>query len=218
MIKEIYHGSKDIIEKPIYGFGKINNDYGLGFYCTEEINLAKEWSVSEFNDGFVNKYELDFDGLKVLNLSSKEYNVLNWITLLLHNRIFNLKNDVAKEGKEYLINNYSINIDEYDVIIGYRADDSYFSLAQDFLMNAISLSKLEEALILGNLGEQIVLKTEKAFKNIKYIESIKVESSIYYPLRKERNDKARLEFFNIKKEKRNIQGPYLVDIMRGELK
>ena len=30
----------------------------------------------------------------------------------------------------------------YDVIIGYRADDSYFAFAQDFLNNAISLNTL----------------------------------------------------------------------------
>ena len=39
----LYHGSKDIIEKPIYGQGKKYNDYGLGFYCTDNIELAKEW-------------------------------------------------------------------------------------------------------------------------------------------------------------------------------
>lgn len=42
----LYHGSKDIIEKPIYGQGKKYNDYGLGFYCTDNIELAKEWGTS----------------------------------------------------------------------------------------------------------------------------------------------------------------------------
>ena len=46
MIKKIYHGSKDIIEQPIFGFGKTYNDYGLGFYCTEEIDMAKKWGVN----------------------------------------------------------------------------------------------------------------------------------------------------------------------------
>ena len=39
----IYHGSKDIIEKPEFGKGNQKNDYGLGFYCTENVELAKEW-------------------------------------------------------------------------------------------------------------------------------------------------------------------------------
>ena len=42
----IYHGSENIIEKPYYHGGKKENDYGYGFYCTENIELAKEWACS----------------------------------------------------------------------------------------------------------------------------------------------------------------------------
>ena len=38
----LYHGSADIIERPEFGKGNSRNDYGLGFYCTREIELAKE--------------------------------------------------------------------------------------------------------------------------------------------------------------------------------
>ena len=52
----IYHGSKDIIEKPYYHGGKAENDYGFGFYCTENLDLAKEWSCSNNeNNGFAKK-------------------------------------------------------------------------------------------------------------------------------------------------------------------
>lgn len=47
MIKKIYHGSNKIIQKPVFGFGKSANDYGLGFYCTEQLDMAKEWGVSK---------------------------------------------------------------------------------------------------------------------------------------------------------------------------
>lgn len=46
MKKTVYHGSDHIIERPKYGYGKIYNDYGVGFYCTENQNMAKEWGVS----------------------------------------------------------------------------------------------------------------------------------------------------------------------------
>ena len=39
----IYHGSEQIVEVPTFGKGKKNNDFGLGFYCTESDDLAKEW-------------------------------------------------------------------------------------------------------------------------------------------------------------------------------
>ncbi|MBQ2640754.1 MAG: DUF3990 domain-containing protein, partial [Lachnospiraceae bacterium] len=35
-MRKIYHGSVKIIEKPQYGAGRRDNDYGLGFYCTED--------------------------------------------------------------------------------------------------------------------------------------------------------------------------------------
>ena len=50
MKKQLFHGSDHIIETPIYGVGKKHNDYGQGFYCTEDIALAKEWAVSEEKD------------------------------------------------------------------------------------------------------------------------------------------------------------------------
>ena len=47
----VYHGSPVIIEKPQFGVGNPNNDYGLGFYCTETLDLAKEWACSAETDG-----------------------------------------------------------------------------------------------------------------------------------------------------------------------
>ena len=211
---KLFHGSINIIEKPEYGKGKSYNDYGLGFYMTEDIELAKEWAVDKYHDGYANEYELDLTNLKILNII-KEGNVLNWIALLLKNRSFVLKNDISIQGKEYLINNFLLSYEEYDVIIGYRADDSYFSYAESFLNNTISLKRLNEALKLGNLGEQVVLKTKKAFNNIKYIESIKVNKDEYYPLREKRNIEARKKFLKNKKGIVSINDIYLSDIMRG---
>ena len=42
------------------------------------------------------------------------------------------------------------------MIIGYRADDSYFSFANAFLNNTLSLEQLKEAMYLGKLGEQVI--------------------------------------------------------------
>ena len=50
----IYHGSTKIIEKPVFGVGNPKNDYGLGFYCIENLELAKEWASTEQHDGFAN--------------------------------------------------------------------------------------------------------------------------------------------------------------------
>ena len=103
---KIYHGSEKNIIKPIFGEGKKNNDFGLGFYCTKDINLAKEWSVSSLKDGFANKYILNIEYLKILNLNSSEYTILNWIAILVEHRLFSLKSPVAQRAKKYLIDNF----------------------------------------------------------------------------------------------------------------
>lgn len=55
----------------------------------------------------------------------------------------------------------SIDISNADVIIGYRADGSYFSYVKDFINNALTLEELNYVLRLGNLGKQVVLKRDK---------------------------------------------------------
>lgn len=214
-IKIIYHGSVSIIEHPEFGKGKPYNDYGLGFYCTEDIDLAKEWAVSEDADGYANKYRLDMSDLKLLDLSANGFTTLHWITILLQNRVFNLKNDISKLGKEYLIKHFSLPTKEYDVIKGYRADDSYFAYAESFLNNVISVRRLSEALKLGNLGEQIVLMSRKAFESIQFLGYEIADSATYYPLRKDRNERARLEFLSNRRGSPTPDDLYLNDIIRG---
>ena len=119
----LYHGSNKIIKKPVYGAGKRYNDYGSGFYCTQDLDLAKEWAVSENQDGYANEYCLDMTGLSVLDLSKDNFGILHWLTILLQNRLFDIQSDFGEEARRYLIENFDVEYQKYDVIIGYRADD-----------------------------------------------------------------------------------------------
>lgn len=192
----VYHGSKEIVEVPVYGKGSEQNDYGRGFYCTESSELAKEWACPSVNNGFANKYELDLTGLKVLYLNGKEYNILNWVAILINNRTFSKRSPIARQASKYLLEEFLPDISGYDVICGYRADDSYYSYAKDFLNNTISVNQLAKAMKLGELGEQIVLMTEKAFEQIKFIEYEIADASIYYPQRTKREERARKAYLN----------------------
>lgn len=212
----LYHGSKEKIEKPLLGKGKVYNDYGQGFYCTEHIELAREWSCNEGVDGFVNEYGLDPSGLKILNLSSEEYTILHWLALLMENRRFRVSTPVMRRGVQWLKDYFLIDISEYDLIIGYRADDSYFSFARAFISNEISLSQLNYAMRLGRLGEQYVLKTEQAFKQLVFKSAELADNTIYYARRKMRDDETRNAFFT-ELEKEDIHGIYMRDIIREEM-
>ncbi len=105
---------------------------------------------------------------------------------------------------------------KYDIIIGYRADDSYFSFARAFISNEISLSQLNYAMRLGKLGEQYVLKNEKAFNQIEFISAALADNTIYYARRKMRDDEARNAFF-AELEKEDVDGIYMRDIIREEM-
>ena len=216
---KIYHGSKNIIEKPTLYGGKETNDYGYGFYCTKEIELANEWACPDNNDGYANEYELDLAGLKILDLSQKKYNILNWIALLLQFRIPAGLSPNDEIARDYIVQNFAVDLTDIDVIIGYRADDSYFSFARDFVKNSITVSQLARAMELGKLGLQVVLHSEKAFEQLTYIKSTIAENETYYTKRVARDLQAREEY---QKATRNIQVDkddlFIMDIIRQEVK
>ncbi len=217
-MKIIYHGSKDIIKRPVYGKGKTYNDYGLGFYCTENLELAKEWGVDIDRNGYANIYQIDDSKLTVLNLNSYNYCILHWLAILLENREFDIPSPLASEAKEYILNNFSVDYKKYDVIIGYRADDSYFSFAQDFLNGTISYRQLNNAMHLGNLGQQFVLKSKKAFDEIKYIGNEIALCNEWYSKKENRDKSARRDYFDTEKNKRQRGDIYITQIIDEEMK
>ena len=172
MERTLYHGSEFIIKKPEFLKGNIHNDYGIGFYCTTYKELAKEWAAKRSGKGYINKYILRDDRLKILDLTKPPFNdVLYWVSLLMHNRELSssLKNNFPRELK-YLDDKYLLNVNDYDIVIGYRADDSYFHFPEAFVRSEITLESLNSIFTAGDLGKQYVLISERAFKLIKFID------------------------------------------------
>lgn len=215
----IYHGSPQITKHPELVKGKPYNDYGQGFYCTESLDLAKEWACPTQKDGFANKYILNAEGLDLLNLSDGSFHILNWLALLLQNRTFDLSAALALQACEYIIQTFMPNIKEKDLIIGYRADDSYFSFAEDFVSGALSLRDLDEAMCLGALGEQVVLISPKAFEQISF-EGYEVASYQKYHIKRiSRDNIARQTYSSKKKDLKTLKGGmFVLDILREEMK
>jgi hypothetical protein len=215
---DIYHGSPNVIERPMFGEGKLYNDYGQGFYCTEHIELAKEWACSADNDGFANHYRLDCTGLSLLNLNTSEYNILNWLAILLENRKFNVGEGLPQRAKAYILENFKVDYKNYDIIVGYRANDSYFSYAGDFVNGTLSLSDLSEAMRLGKLGEQVVIKSKKAFEALTFVEAIKVPREEYFAKYRQRDEEARGKYRQIASKPMAEDETYVIDIIRNNWK
>lgn len=217
MIKKLYHGSDHIIEKTVFGAGKAYNDYGRGFYCTETLEMAKEWGVSRDKSGFANSYEIETDGLSILDLNDEQYCILHWLTLLLQNREFEISSPLTQEAKEYLTRNFSIDDSVYDAIIGYRADDSYFSFAQDFINGTISYRQLGNAMRLGKLGRQFVLKSKAAFNRLHFVGYEEASSDEWYVKKTERDKSARREYLNEEQNRRQRGDIYITQMMDEEM-
>ena len=187
----LFHGSPDKIIKPVFGRGEDKHDYGKGFYLTESIELASEWAVCRPNDlnGWVHKYELETEGLKILDFQGES--VLTWLAELMKHRD-------AADSKRYrmlaqkFIARYGIDTEEYDVIKGWRANASYFYIAKAFVRDEIDLDILEELLSLGGLGIQYCIKSEKAYLQLHEIQEALI--SVEY------------DVFNQKYNERDVQG------------
>lgn len=215
----IYHGSQQIVEIPEFGIGKSYNDYGQGFYCTESIELAKEWACPIKNDGYSNKYIMHFDGMNVMHLTKGEFNILNWLAILLANRKFDITSPVGNNARDFILERFMPDTTGIDVMIGYRADDSYFSFAEDFVNNTISLRDLNLAMQLGTLGEQVVLLSERSFKQIEFVEYKIADYREYYYKRAERDRNARAAYANQKKNLQQLMNDiFVLDIMREDMK
>ena len=198
----IYHGSPNIVT-PVFGEGKAYNDYGQGFYCTENLELAKEWACSQDSDGYANQYILNLESLKVLYLNGPK---------------FSIAEGLPHEARDYILETFLPEYKSYDIIKGYRADDSYFSYARDFISNTLSLGDLKQAMMLGKLGEQIVLKSARAFESITKGEIIPVERSEYYARYCERDRMAREKYKEITSHRYSLDELYAIDLIRGGIK
>ena len=183
----LFHGSPNKEINPTYGLGNDKHDYGKGFYLTDDYELAKEWAVCVPNEsnGWVHKYELDVENLKILDFETKD--VLNWLAELMKHRD-------AADSKRYkvlskkFIDKYGIDTADYDVIKGWRANASYFYIAKEFVKDNIDIEILEELLSLGGLGIQYCIKTEEAFSRLKEIKE-DISTVDYNEFNKKYNDR-----------------------------
>ena len=192
---KLFYGADKIIKSPIYGLGNPSNDYGLGLYLTPSLDAAKLWA-ERFQEGYVMTYEVDLDGLKVLTLDhATEEDVLTWLALLAKNRFDKVDRILSS----------------YDVVIGYRADDSYFAYSSGFIKGEVSMETLERAMIIGKLGQQYVLLSPTAFQHLRYLKSDKIsQSGSYQEFRKQALD----EYHALRLNEDLFANHFIRDIMR----
>jgi hypothetical protein len=212
----LYHGSENIIKLPVFGGGKVYNDYGQGFYTTLNKSMAGEWAVlTTKKDGYINEYEYDYTDLNILRLD--ETDVKHWIALLMEYREGNYRNPLVYDTIKQFKALYSPDISNYDIIIGWRADDSYFRYVQDFALGLLSIENLMRAIKFGNLGTQVCLKSEEAFNEsrIKFKTTTNAEMNVYYEQAETRDKEARTAYYDMAREHGASTGTLIRDLLKG---
>lgn len=170
----LYHGSDFVLERPLFNYGRDDNDYGRGFYTTRIYNKAVSWAKNMGASGkaFVNEYSINLESLNVINLD--DFGVLAWIAEIAAHRP--IKSDLSSEFLPEFVNRYKVDTDDADVIIGYRADDSYTDVIGAFCDGLLTCDEVQRLFYKGNLGEQYFIKSEEAFNHLEFVKSTDVSN------------------------------------------
>ena len=99
-----------------------------------------------------------------------------------------------------------------------RLHSAVISYARDFISGIISYEQLCKAIMLGNLGEQICLKSKKAFELIRFTGYQKVDYNEWYPKKMSRDIYARNGYKAMGKENYRKGELYITKIIDEELK
>ncbi len=177
---KLYHGSPAENFRPTYGLGRDDHDYGRGFYMTADIDLAREWAAGQRVDtvGWLHVYEVDVTSLNTFDFA--DAGIYAWLAELMKHRQADTSPSYVRSVEKF-ISKYGVDVSGYDIIKGWRADASYFFIAQQFVRNQIDVSILEELLRLGDLGVQYFIKSERAFAALRELDDEKelVDGSVY---------------------------------------
>ncbi|MDR1641401.1 MAG: DUF3990 domain-containing protein [Clostridiales bacterium] len=169
----IYHGTRQLDFAPNFGGGRNYHDFGKGLYATEDIEAAKEWACQDKTEyAYIYTYELDTAVLNIINLEKS--NIIQWVSALMQHRPSKKIRGAGHALCEKMIKIYGIDVETYDAIRGYRADNSNFQFASDFVSGVMSLPTLRKVVNEGALGLQICIKSALAYESLELVQVEKI--------------------------------------------
>lgn len=159
-IVTLYHGSKSGIRGAIAPASRKRCDFGKGFYMgTDRIQPLT--LICNYPNAKLYTLNLDLSDLKILNVEVG----LDWALLIAYNRG---KMDSMRNSSIY--HRFTDLSKDYDMIIGYIANDRMFVVLDRFFNGEITDLALINSLSALKLGKQYVALTERACKKIKILD------------------------------------------------
>ncbi len=139
----LYHTGNVEIQKPDIHRGRVNADFGQGFYLTPDKEFTYRWAG---RDAVINVYELDLTGLEVHRFSRD----LDWFQYIFSNR----------RAKDTL---------KADIVIGPIANDTIYDTLGILSSGFLSPEDALKLLMIGPEYTQIAVKSEKAVRQLQWI-------------------------------------------------
>lgn len=172
----LYHGSKSGIKGTIAPISRGKCDFGQGFYMGTD-RMQPLTLICNYENAKLYTLKVNLSELNILDIEIG----LDWALLVAYNRG---KMESIKGTPIY--NHFKMIADDYDMIVGYIANDRMFMVLDRFFQGDITDVALINSLSALKLGKQYVALTQKACSQIKIIEetaliledreSLKIES------------------------------------------
>lgn len=139
----LYHTGEVEIPTPDIRRGRVNADFGQGFYMTPDRDFTYRWAIK---DAVVNTYALDLGGLIVHRFTRS----VEWFDYIYNNRR-------ARDGLDA------------DVVVGPIANDTIYD---SFGLISSGFLKPDDALALLMIGPeytQVAVKTDRAAGQLRWL-------------------------------------------------
>lgn len=204
----LYHGSKKGIVGDIAPISRDECDFGSGFYMGTNTLQPLTLVCNEDKPKFYT-VELDLTGLKVLTVEIG----MDWAMLIAYYR----KEMESAKGTA-IYEKYAHMADDYDVIIGYIANDRMYTELSRFFNRTLTDVALINCLSALDLGKQYVAISEKACKQIKILKEEPL-SQLELSLLKDMSAERRKEGIALAEEievKYRREGKFFDEILKGE--
>ena len=88
------------------------------------------------------------------------------VSVLMKHRRGRKIRGAARERCDKMIELFGVDVSNYDIVRGFRANDSYFQFTADFVTDTISLDTLTKSISAGKLGCQGCVKSERAYRQL----------------------------------------------------
>lgn len=205
----LFHGTKNKISGAIdLSHSKAVNDFGKGFYLGESFEQAATY-IAISKSHHIYSFVLDLTNLNIVKFSVEE----EWMYAIAYFRGWLDKYQNSEKLKSIID-----RIEKADIIIAPIADNKMYDLIDEYVTGVITDLQCINSLAATDLGNQYVIKTNKALNQLSMIEEMFLSNSEkdhYYIARLEKS-KVGLDKVKLARIKYRGQGQYIEEALNEE--